>query len=625
MCGIGGIVYWDGREPDRAQVEGLVRCQSHRGPDGSGLWAAPGVALAHNRLAIIDLTTGQQPMFWADGRFVLTYNGELYNFRELRSELESTGARFQTTSDSEVILAAYERWGARAVERFRGMYAFAIWDATARTLFVARDRLGIKPLYYCRTKDAFAFSSEIQGVLNFREGDRGIDFGALDLYLHFQYVPAPLTIYRGIRALPPAHHLTLDAATPDAPPVKYWHVRFAPERGRSEEQWLDEIDAVVGDSVRSHLVSDVPFGAFLSGGIDSSIVATLMGRYMTQPVQTFTIGFDDVAYDERDRASEVAQEIGADHRSEVVHVDKYELLDDLIFKLARHYGQPFADASAIPTYCVSAAAASHVKMVLSGDGGDELFAGYNTYPNILRELAPAASRLRRFLPAALRPQDNLRARALAPPDAATLAQYGVFYAHFQNAPRRALYAPDVAETVAAQDRHALYRDLFEESAPPDRLSALQYLDIKTYLPGDILTKVDVASMCHSLEVRVPLLDHNVVELAARIPAEMRMFGPDGTLHQKYLLKRYSNRLLKGDAFTRPKRGFGVPIDRWFGAELYERVRERLAAEDSILARLFNRAEVDKLVTTPEAARDNAPRVWSLLFLDAWARTAGVRL
>ena len=614
MCGIGGIVYWDGRQPEQAPVEALIRAQQHRGPDGHGIWTAPGVALAHNRLAIIDLVGGIQPMPWDDGRLMLTYNGELYNFKALKSELAATGAVFKTNSDSEVVLAAYDRWGEACVERFRGMYAFAIWDTARQSLFVARDRLGIKPLYYCRTAEFFAFSSELPGVLGIADPEREIDYGALDLYLHFQYIQAPHTIYKRVQKLPPAHSLLISRSHPQRAPREYWQVRFAPERGRSEQDWLEEIDATVSDAVSSHLVSDVPFGAFLSGGIDSGIVSALMSRHLTQPVRTFTIGFDAAAYDESQRAAEVAREIGANHRCDVVRLDSHDLLDSLIFKLARHYGEPFADSSAIPTYCVAAAAASEVKMVLSGDGGDELFAGYNTYPNILNALAPGVSR---WLPAMLRPQDDLRARAIQPPGPEILEQYGIFYAHFQDGPRRSLYRPEVAALVATADHHGVYHDHVAGSGSPDRLAALQYLDLKTYLPGDILTKVDVAAMCHSLEVRVPLLDHHVVELAARIPSETKLFAPDGTLQQKYLLKRYANRLLSGDAMARPKQGFGIPLDRWFSTDLFEPIRARLAGS-RILGDLFNAEQVRLLVATPDAARNNAPRIWSMLFLDAWA-------
>jgi asparagine synthase (glutamine-hydrolysing) len=623
MCGIGGIVHWDGREPSRLELDALVCAQQHRGPDGHGVWTGAGVGLAHNRLAIIDVATGQQPMTWRDGRYVLVYNGELYNFRELRAELQSYGADFETSSDSEVILAAYERWGAACVERFRGMFAFAIWDSTVRSMFVARDHIGVKPMFIAQTAEFFAFSSELQGVLSFAGVDRSVDIGAIDLFLHFQYVPAPFTVFNGVRKLEPAHALQLTAAAPLAPPREYWRPRFEPDRSKTEEQWLEELDHEISGSVKAQLVSDVPFGAFLSGGIDSSIVAYHMSRHLQQPVRTFTIGFDDAAYDESEQSAAVAKAIGADHHREVVHVDKYDLLDDLIFKLQRHYGEPFADSSAIPTYCVSAMASKHVKMVLSGDGGDELFAGYNTYPAMLRGMPAERGRWPQWLAGSRKPDDSLRARALAPPRPAALAQHALQYAYFNDAARAALYTEDTAARVAARDHHDHYRRTFQAAGTEDCLSALQYLDLKTYLPGDILAKVDVASMYSSLEVRVPLLDHKVVEFAGRVPPEMKLFAPDGALQQKYLLKKYANRILPGDAFARPKHGFGVPIDRWFQTDLYSQVRQRVTAADGILG-LFRPEALERLVSSPDAAFAHAPRIWALLCLRAWADVHGVK-
>jgi asparagine synthase (glutamine-hydrolysing) len=627
MCGIGGIVYWDGRNPSSDAVSALVQAQRHRGPDGDGIWTAPGVSLMHNRLAIIDLETGQQPMTSADGRLVITYNGELYNFRELRSELEVEGARFRTASDTEVVLAAYERWGEGALPRLRGMYAFAIWNTEARSLLVARDRAGIKPLYYARTADWFAFSSELGGLRALDCIDARLDVGALDLYLHYQYIQAPYTIYTGAQKLKPAHAVTITAASPCAEPRPYWRLQFEPDRSLSEDEWLERVDAEIAESVKCHLVSDVPFGAFLSGGVDSSLVAYHMSRQMSQPVRTFTIGFDDAAYDERDQAAVVARAIGADHHCEVVHVDKYDLLDDLIYTLARHYGEPFADSSAIPTYCVSAVARAQVKMVLSGDGGDELFAGYNTYAAILGAMpGPAAKTVpwwRQWRPTAV--DHPIRARALAPPSPDALAGYDIYYAYFRDDQRQRLYRPETFEQVRLADHHRVYRDIFEHSGAQDCLSALQHLDINTYLPGDILTKVDVAAMAHSLEVRVPLLDHRVIELAARVPPELKLFAPDGALCQKYLLKRYANRVLPGDAFARPKHGFGIPLDAWFSGSLYGAVRDRLSDTGGIIPQLFSQAAIEELVATPDAARQHAPRIWALLFLQAWAAAYRVAL
>jgi asparagine synthase (glutamine-hydrolysing) len=619
MCGIGGVALWNGETPNRAWMDGLLDAQKHRGPDGRGVWNGRGVILGHNRLAIIDLAMGQQPMATADGRHLIVYNGELYNFQDLRRTLEDEGTVFQTHSDTEVVLAGYARWGPGCLERFRGMYAFGIWDSLTDELFVARDRLGIKPLLYWQTATGFAFSSELQGLLQIPLISRDVNLGALDLYLHYQYIPAPYTIFSTVKKLEPGHWLLVSARDPTAVPKRYWSLRFAPDRSLSEGEWLEQLDHEVSDAVRTHLVSDVPFGAFLSGGIDSSIVATQMSRHLTHPLQTFTIGFDEAAYDERCYAADVARTIGAAHHEEVVRVDKYDLLDDLIFKLARHYGEPFADSSAIPTYCVSAVAGARVKMVLSGDGGDELFAGYNTYPNMLSAMTAPASTWGRVVSRVIgRDPDDLRARALGRPDASALEQHDIYYAYFANERRRTLYAGAVAGAVANLDKHRLMADLFAEAGNIECLSALQYLDIKTYLPGDILTKVDVAAMSHSLEVRVPLLDHKFVEWAARVPPELKLFSPTGGVCQKYLLKRYANTLLPGDAFARPKQGFGVPIDRWFSEELYGEVRSRLLSPVGILGRFFTLSGREELVATPAAALNHAPRIWALLCLQAWA-------
>jgi asparagine synthase (glutamine-hydrolysing) len=622
MCGISGIVYWDGREPSRDHVDALWQAQCHRGPDGNGVWAGPGVALAHNRLAIIDLHSGQQPMAWHDGRFVITYNGELYNFRELRRELEADGAVFRTSSDTEVVLAGYEKWGEGCVDRFRGMYAFAIWDNARRSLLLARDRAGIKPLYYCQTGESIAFSSELQGLLALAGVPRELDYGSLDLYLHYQYVPAPRTIFAGVRKLAPAHTLLLTAATRQAAPRRYWRPRFEPDHSKPEGYWQDALHHQLADAVRCHLVSDVPFGAFLSGGVDSSVVAFHMSQSLERPVKAFTIGFDETAYDEREHATRVARRIGADHHCEVVRVDKYDLLDDLLPKLVRHYGEPFADSSAIPTYCVSAVARRHVKMVLSGDGGDELFAGYNTYPAIIGALNGNQSLVQR-LAAPFRRGRGLRERALGPPRTDALAVHGRVYAYFADEQRRALYRPEVRQGVARSDAASHFADVFAEAGAPDLLSALQYLDLQTYLPGDILTKVDVASMYSSLEVRVPLLDHHVIDLAGRIPARFKLFAADGSLHPKHLLKRHAAAILPGVDFDRPKQGFGVPIARWFGAELYQQVVDRLGDPGGLVSRLFDPARVADLTASPGAAGAHAPRVWSLLFLNAWGKQWGV--
>lgn len=619
MCGIGGIVYWDGRPAGTEAVAGLLHAQRHRGPDETGAWAGRGAVLGHNRLSIIDLATGQQPMRTEDGRYVIVYNGELYNYPELKHELESAGQRFQTRSDTEAVLKAFAQWGSKCLGRLRGMYALAIWDDRERQLFLARDRLGIKPLYYCATATSCAFASELQGLVALAGIPRRLDLVALDLYLHYQYVPAPFAIYADVRKLPPAHSLLLEAKRPGAEPRAYWDVAFRPDFARNLGDWLDALDGEIRDSVARHLVSDVPFGAFLSGGIDSSTVVHHMSRILKEPVKTFTIGFEESAYDEREHAFRVAGLTGSERHFEVVRADGIELLGSLLPSLARHYGEPFADSSAVPTWYVSRLARTQVKMVLSGDGGDELFAGYNSYPAILAGLGtpPRAGFLRRWFGGAPG-EGSAVGFAQGPPRSEALPLHSRSYAYFDDETRPRLYRRELAEKLAGRQPPDLFGAHFRRSEATECLSALQYLDIKTYLCGDILTKVDVASMCHALEVRVPLLDHRVVELAARVPARYKLVSSNGQVHKKFLLKEYARRLLPGADFDRPKQGFGVPIATWFGGVLYPEVRDRLVRPEGLLHRLFDPRAREELVASPAAATNHAPRIWALLCLEAWA-------
>lgn len=621
MCGIGGIVFWDGRKTDIKTVEGILVSQSHRGPDGKGVWCNDGAALAHNRLAIIDVSAGRQPMLTEDGKYIIVYNGELYNFRELRKELETCGYSFRTNSDTEVMLQSYVHWKRDCLQHFRGMFAFAVWDREERSLFIARDRVGIKPLFYYDGPDFFAFSSEIQGLLSFDDIPRRIDYEAIDLYLHYQYVPAPLTIYSDIHKLLPAHYMAVSAGGAKIDVIPYWDVQFEPDRRRSIDDWLEALDAEIRESVRMHLISDVPFGAFLSGGIDSSTVVSQMSRYLEKPVKTFTIGFDDIPYDESAYAEKVSKDVGSEHHFEIIHPDSFNLLDDLIYKLAAHYGEPFADSSAIPIYFVSKLAGSQVKMVLSGDGGDELFAGYNTYPNILGSSQADNSRWGRLIGRLLRRNrtGTILANAKKAPYPEALYSHGIYYAYFKDEERKKLYRPETAENIYKRGQSGLFSNYFYGSRTKECLSALQYLDIKTYLPGDILTKVDIASMAHSLEVRVPLLDHKVIEFAAHVPAEFKMKVTDnGEVQKKLLLKRYADDLFPPGRFDRPKQGFGVPIDCWFRERLYHDVRERIMLKYGVLHDLFNREALSGLVASPERAGNNSGRIWALLFLQAWA-------
>ena len=599
----------------------------HRGPDGDGVFSDEGVALGHRRLAIIDPSpTGAQPMTTPDGRYTIVFNGEIYNFKELRGDLtpgpspqlverggESRGEAWRSSSDTEVILAAYAKWGEDCVTRLRGMFAFAIWDSVDRTLFLARDRVGIKPLVYVETAGGLAFASELQALHVTPDFDGGIDLFALDLYLHFQYIPAPFSIYRSVRKLPPGHTLTWDAKRGVRGPTRYWSLQFQPDRKIGEDEWLERLDAALRDSVRCHLVSDVDFGAFLSGGLDSSTVVAYMSELLDRPVKTFSIGFEHDSYDETRYAREVSRRFGTEHHEEIVRPDALECLP----ALARHYGEPFADSSAIPTYYVSRLARRHVPMVLSGDGGDENFAGYSTYAALAHAVRTPGDPVGRARHAA---GNLLRRAGLRPalPRAEDIWFGGMGY--FDASQRKLLWRAEHREVMAAS------RGWFDEQmgALPagDLVTRFQAFDIAAYLPYDILTKVDVASMCHGLEVRVPLLDHEFMELAARVPPELKLrFHSDDRSAStgKYLLKRNAEGFLPKDLIYRPKKGFAVPVSEWFRGPLAGVLESMLDDSSPGLGGWFDVSYVRGLLGEHRAGRDHGWRLWSLTFLGEWLR------
>lgn len=564
MCGIAGILCGDpAAAVDREQLGRMVSIIRHRGPDGEGLHLAPGIGLGHRRLAIIDPAAGHQPMVDAGTGNVIVYNGEVYNYVEIRSELEGRGHRFTTHSDTEVILKAYVEWGVDCLERFNGMWAFALWDAGRRRLFLARDRLGIKPLHYCRDGDRLLFASEMKSL--FAAGvPRRPDLSLLDVYLAFGYVPAPHSFFDGVRKLPPGHLLLAEAGRIE---VRRWwdlpHVEAGAMR-RDAAAVDEEFAALLGDAVRISMRSDVPFGAFLSGGLDSSSVVTLMARQTPLPVQTFTIGFDDAEFDERALAREVALRAGTRHHEATVVPDD---LDEALQKVAFHYDEPFGDSSALPTGHVARLAAAQVKMVLTGDGGDEVLSGYPAYqveklaaaygrvPAPLRHLATAglaavagltrgrpryaANRYRRLLETTAAPfEDRLLTKA----------------AWFERGRRRALLGGHrvvpVEEVLAELMKDCRHRDGFYR---------LMYFNHKVSLPDDMLTKVDRMTMAWSLEARVPLLDYRLVELMAGVHKDVKLDG----LTRKAVLRRTVGRQLPPAVLAGSKRGFVVPLRNWF--------------------------------------------------------------
>jgi asparagine synthase (glutamine-hydrolysing) len=612
VCGIAGIVSLNGSPVEFDDVRAMCGTLVHRGPDDEGIYTTPGVGLGMRRLSIIDLTTGDQPIGNEDGTIWVVFNGEIYNFRELRDELERRGHRFRTTGDTETIVHLYEEYGLGCVDRLRGMFAFALWDERRHRLFLARDRVGIKPLYYTEIGGRLFFASEVKALLQRPEIEGQVNWGAVNHLFTFVSTPLSESILEGVHKLPPGHLLV---ATPGRPVriERYWDLHFRPELGRDEEYFVDRLRELLEESVRLHLVSDVPLGAFLSGGIDSSSVVATMARLASGPVKTFSVGFPEADFSEVQYARLVADRFGTEHHELIVKPDVLAILDDL----ARYLDEPFGDPSAIPTYMVSKLASEHVKVVLSGDGGDELFAGYDRYvvearqrgaelPSLVRRLMALAADL---VPEGVRGHNFLRHASLSGParylDAATL---------FRHEAKRRLFRPEVLECFAAADP---WRDAMRliQRGPDQWLSALQYLDIHTYLPLDILTKVDRMSMAHSLEARVPLLDHKVIEFAATIPPELQLH--QGTT--KYVFKRAMRHSLPSEIIDRPKRGFAVPLGDWFRGPVADFLRDLLLSKRFRERGIFDAKYVERLLVRQAGGRELDWQLWMLVSFEMWFR------
>jgi asparagine synthase (glutamine-hydrolysing) len=622
MCGIAGFVESEatGASGDeRAEtLERMCRVIRHRGPDDQGTLVADGVALGMRRLSIIDLAGGHQPMSGENGAVTIVFNGEIYNYRELQPELEARGHVFRTSSDTETIVHAYEERGAACVENLRGMFAFAVWDARERELFIARDRVGKKPLFYTLTpRGTFVFGSELKSLLEHPEVEREIDPEALDAYLAFGYVPDPLSILRGIHKLPPGHHLTFKGGRVRV--ERYWDFEYEITEQWSEEEYVEELRALLDESVRLRLIADVPLGAFLSGGVDSSAVVGLMARNTSRPVKTFSIGFREDSYDELHYARLTAKAFGTDHYEFVVTPEVCRVVDEL----AWHLDEPFADSSAIPTYAVSKLAREHVTVALSGDGGDELFAGYTRYaierkranfarvPRLVRQglMRP----LSRRLPHGAWGRNYLHNVSLDP-----VSRYLDSISFMAGLDKLALYTEDFRARLNGADAPAaLFREHAARVRTGDPLDTLLYLDSKTYLPGDILTKVDRMSMAVSLEARVPLLDHKLIEFVTRIPASLKMKG----LETKHIFKRAVRGLVPDEILDRPKQGFGLPIQKWINQELREYIRDILFSQRARERGYFKQSYVELLYDEHDRGRrDNTGHLWTLFMLELWHRT-----
>ncbi|MES2790256.1 MAG: asparagine synthase (glutamine-hydrolyzing) [Planctomycetota bacterium] len=633
MCGIAGVAWTSDSAPfDQAVLRRMIDAIAHRGPDDAGTYASlpspgPGAVLGHRRLSIIDIGGGHQPLSNEDGTVWIAFNGEIYNYKELQASLTRRGHTFRTSSDTETIVHLYEQYGPDCVSQLRGMFAFAIWDQNERTLFLARDRLGKKPLVYRHEAQRLMFASELKALLQVPGVPRELDRQAVDDYLTYQYVPHPQSILKGYSKLPPAHWALYQDGKLRV--ERYWRPAYSPPPDRKEFASLNEARSELRETlttaVKLRMRSDVPLGAFLSGGVDSTIIAGLMQSLSSRPVKTFSIGFPVAAFDERTYAREAAKHLGTEHHEQVVEPSALQILPQLIW----HYDEPFADSSAIPTMYLSEMTRREVTVSLSGDGGDELFAGYKRYQAV--KLGGWADRLPQFLrnwmaspvwqqlPASVRQNSKRRRlkRLLSAMALEPRQRYLKWVSIFDDERRADLYTPEFRASLGGHDSAEFLLQAYEECPDRDFVTRTTCADVLTYLPCDILTKVDIASMAFALEARSPFLDHEVVDFAARLPIEWKMRGRHG---KQILVDTFAD-LLPKRIQTRAKMGFGVPLDHWFRNELRPLIEDVLLAPASLNRGLFQPAQVRRLVDEHvRGAWDHSYRLWSLLVLELWQRT-----
>ncbi len=621
MCGIVGIVHRDEKDVDAGLLGRMNDAIYHRGPDEEGTYLKGRAGMAMHSLAIIDLAGGQQPIANEDGTVSIVFNGEIYNFRELKDRLEKLGHRFRTDCDTEAIVHAYEEYGADCPKHLRGMFAFAIWDERKGELFLARDRVGKKPLLYAHVNGKLVFGSEFQALLLHPEVGRDVDREAIHHYLSFMCVPAPLTAYRQIRKLEPGHTLRYTREG-EIKIERYWQPDFSKKIDISEEEAGERVLEILRDAVRVRLMSEVPLGAFLSGGVDSSTVVALMSEVSDRPVKTFSIGFEEQDFSELHHARRVAEHVGADHHEFIVRPDALEFLPTLV----EHYGEPYADSSAIPTYYVARETRKHVTVALNGDGGDESFAGYERYaamrlseryrklPNVLRErvIRQAVN----LLPSSELKRGRVRSlkRFLHSASLPPVERYLRWTSVFDAGAKAELYTDEFRRETEGADVRQWLAPWFARANGAGVVDAALLTDTMTYLPNDLLVKVDIASMAVSLEARSPFLDHHVIEFAASLPESLKLRG----MTTKYLLKRSLKKLLPSDNLTRPKMGFGVPVGHWFRGEMKSFLRENLLSEKFGRRGYVRPGEVGSMVEEHTAGRrDYTHQLWTLLMLELW--------
>jgi asparagine synthase (glutamine-hydrolysing) len=622
MCGICGLFeFANNREVSRGLVHRMTETIIHRGPDDEGIHVGPGIGLGFRRLSIIDVAGGHQPISNEDGTIWVMLNGEIYNYTELYRDLIGRGHRFSTRSDTETIVHLYEEYGEACFAKLRGMFAIALWDSRKRQILLARDRIGKKPLFYAADDKHILFGSELKALLT-GSMPRDIDIQAISDYFSLGYIPAPKTIYRAAKKLLPGHYLVASAGGIRI--QRYWDISFAHLESRSVEEWCELLRHELCEATRIRLMSEVPLGAFLSGGLDSSSIVATMAKVMDRPVTTCSIGFEEEEYNEAIYARQVAQQFHTDHHELIVRPKALDVLNKLVW----HYDEPFADSSAIPTYYVSWMARQHVTVALGGDGGDENFAGYRRYyfdqmENQFRRFVPAHIRrkvfgpLGRAYPALAWAPRVLRAKATFQSlERSPLEGYFNSISIFRPGEKQNLFAPEFQETLGGYDSIEVLRQHYNNADTDDLLSRIQYVDMKTYLPDDILAKVDRASMAVSLEVRAPLLDHKMMEMVATIPSSLKLVGKNG----KYIFKKAMAPMLQSEIVDRKKQGFAVPLNRWFREDLRELTHDALfSSSDGILNTQF----LTKIWDQHQKGRyDRSAHLWSLLMFRKWKETFG---
>ncbi|MDI6752071.1 MAG: asparagine synthase (glutamine-hydrolyzing) [bacterium] len=623
MCGICGKLLLDGTTPKKDLILKMCDTIRHRGPDDEGVYIGKNIGLGHRRLSIIDLSTGHQPLSNEDDTIWIVFNGEIYNFQEIRPNLISRGHRFKTKTDTETVIHLYEEYGVDCVQHLRGMFAFAIWDEPNKRLFLARDRIGKKPLCYSLTRNSFVFASELKAILEDIDINKEINLEAIHHYLTYQYVPSPLTIFTQIKKLPPGHIMVVEDGKLKRL-ERYWRPEYKPKTSLSEPEIIESILEILKEATRIRLISDVPLGAFLSGGIDSSAIVAMMSQLMNEPVKTFSIGFPEASFNELSFARIIADRFKTEHHEKIVKPDALDILPKIVW----HYDEPYADSSCIPTYYLSQMTRQKVIVALNGDGGDETFAGYERY--VAYKLTSCYEKVPKFI------RDGISASLKAFPESSSRQnfirkakrftevmaepnerRYIRWLSIFSNEMKERIYSEEMKERMRKIDSVQMIADSFKRSGTDDLLDTLLFVDTMNYLPFDLMVKVDIASMAHSLECRSPFLDHKLVEFAASIPSNLKLKGGE----TKHILKKALAKILPKEILNRGKMGFGVPLSFWFREELKDYAQEILLCKKADNRGYFEQKEIKNLLKEHISGRTNhSYRIFSLLMLELWHQT-----